>query len=386
MSQQPFGDIPLFRELSRILASGEGPLNLEIARQVALAVVAQAGVASAPSGPSPYAQAVRRSEEYVAGYSRLTPAEPATVAVLDRAGWATATLTEWRWLLEHLAGRFGEQMPGPGDGGGAAGLQAMMSQIGPLLMGIQTGTVIGSLASVALGAYDLPVPRDGRSGLLFVDQNVAEAARDYGIELDALRRWLALHHTARHVVAAGVPWFGRYLRGLLLEVIDSIEIDVSGIERRLIELQEGGMEALGSGLGAGDLLPIADTARRRAANRRLRALVALWEGYALRCADAIAPALVGEPARIDEAMTRRAVARDEGEALLARLLGLDLDRSLQTMGRTFCAAIVRLHGPEQLNRVWDAPDNLPTLQELRDPFAWIERVLGDGSDQELPPA
>jgi uncharacterized protein (DUF2342 family) len=42
---------------------------------------------------------------------------------------------------------------------------------------------------------------------------------------------------------------------------------------------------------------------------------------------------------------------------------------------TFCAAIVKLQGIEKLNLMWAAPDNLPTLDEVRDPFAWIERVL-----------
>jgi uncharacterized protein (DUF2342 family) len=25
--------------------------------------------------------------------------------------------------------------------------------------------------------------------------------------------------------------------------------------------------------------------------------------------------------------------------------------------------------------VWDAPDNLPSSEEIRDPFQWMERVL-----------
>jgi uncharacterized protein (DUF2342 family) len=36
---------------------------------------------------------------------------------------------------------------------------------------------------------------------------------------------------------------------------------------------------------------------------------------------------------------------------------------------------MRLHGIDALNRVWEAPDNLPALAEIKDPFAWIERVV-----------
>jgi uncharacterized protein (DUF2342 family) len=36
---------------------------------------------------------------------------------------------------------------------------------------------------------------------------------------------------------------------------------------------------------------------------------------------------------------------------------------------------VKLRGIRSLNSMWEAPDNLPTLEEIRDPFTWMERVL-----------
>jgi uncharacterized protein (DUF2342 family) len=73
-------------------------------------------------------------------------------------------------------------------------------------------------------------------------------------------------------------------------------------------------------------------------------------------------------------MARRAISPSEGESLLAGLLGLSFDRGLEQAGTTFCAAVVSLKGLQLLNRVWDAPDNLPALQEIKDPFKWMERV------------
>jgi uncharacterized protein (DUF2342 family) len=61
--------------------------------------------------------------------------------------------------------------------------------------------------------------------------------------------------------------------------------------------------------------------------------------------------------------------------MLSQILGVTFDRPLEAAGATFCAAIVKLHGIQALNRVWEAPDNLPGLEEIKDPFAWIERVL-----------
>jgi uncharacterized protein (DUF2342 family) len=93
----------------------------------------------------------------------------------------------------------------------------------------------------------------------------------------------------------------------------------------------------------------------------------------VHAARALAPEVVGDTARIDEGMARREAAASDGPDLLNGLLGISIDRAAEESGATFCAAVTRLKGPESLNRVWDAPDNLPDKEELRDPFAWIER-------------
>ena len=61
--------------------------------------------------------------------------------------------------------------------------------------------------------------------------------------------------------------------------------------------------------------------------------------------------------------------------MLSSILGVSLDRQLETSGATFCKAIVELRGLNALNRVWEAPDNLPSPEEIKDPFQWMERVL-----------
>ena len=39
-------------------------------------------------------------------------------------------------------------------------------------------------------------------------------------------------------------------------------------------------------------------------------------------------------------------------------------------GKRFCDAVVAEHGIEGLNRVWEGPEALPTLSELKRPEAW----------------
>jgi putative hydrolase len=377
MTQEPFGDIPLFREIQRLLASGGGPINYEIARQVAGAIAAQGGKGSPPSPESSRAldAAVHRSETILSGYTRLPLEEPLQVKLVDRSWWISSTLEAWKWLLEHLARRFLGEMGkmGPEDSGGNP-LQSAMEQVAPLLLGIQVGTLMGNLAREQLGRYDLPIPRDDDGHLFVLSVNVDALAGDYDVSGDRLQQWIALNEVARGLIFQRVGWLTRYFKGLLTELVDSIEIDTAALERRLMDLQAGGMESLEQTMNMEETLPIVPSHRHRRALDNIQALVALLEGYARNASSQVASEIVEEPSKIDEIMIRRATTSTDGERMLSGLLGLSFDRALEQSGATFCAAVVSLKGLPALNRVWEAPDNLPTLAEIKDPFQWIERV------------
>jgi putative hydrolase len=380
MAQEPFGDIPLFRELQRLLASGSGPLNFEIARQVATAMAVQG---SGDPSPDPSLQrllseAIHSAQDLVSGYTRLAPPEPAAARVVGRGWWASSTLEAWKWLLERLAGRFSEELArlGGEQAGEDNPMQAALGQLTPLLMGIQTGTLIGHLATESLGRYDYPIPRDDDGALFYVGPNVQETISGYGFDQKNFVTWLGLHDAARRLAMIAVPWTARYLRSLVIEVVDATELDVSDLERRVIDLQSQGMESLQEGLGPEAQLPIASTERHRRALDRLWALVAALEGYASHAAQAAGEQVIGaDLAQISEGMARRRASPSEGESLLSTILGISVDRALVTSGRTFCAAVVELKGLAALNRMWEAPDNIPTTEEIKDPFAWMERLL-----------
>ena len=374
----PFGDIPLFRELQRLLSAGGGPVNLEIARQIAGSVSAQGPTfGAAPEDPRYLADAVRQCEVLVAGYSRLAFDEPNRSTTYTRSEWAMKTIDAWRWLLEHLAARFTQELGRMGGEGEGQQIQAAMGQIAPLLMGMQAGTLVGQLSLEAVARYDVPIPRDD-DGLLFaVTPNVESICTDYGFDREDFYRWVAVHEVSRHLCAIATPWLDRYHRSLLIEIADATEIDVSDLERRMIELQSGGMEAFQEGVGAEGMLPLVSTERHKRALDRLHALVALREGYASLVADNVGPSVVKDLGQISEGMQRRRNSPSQGQGMLLSVLGVSVDRALEQSGRTFCNAIVELHGISSLNRVWEAPDNLPTIPEIKDPFAWAERILAD---------
>jgi putative hydrolase len=378
MSQQPFGDIPLFREIQKLLASSEGPINFELARQVALAAATQGRSDSQPDAATKrlYSEGVHAAEEVLSGYTRLDISEPAKVETVGPAWWVTSTLGAWRWLLEHVGEHFTKEMARLGQQSeGANPMTSAMGQVTPLLMGAQAGTLIGQLAGEALERYDFPIPRDD-DPLLFVVDNINSLARDYSFKHEDFARWLALSSVAHHLVVTSVSWVDRYLRSLLMAVIDAVEIDLADMERRLTELQGQGMESLEQS-GIESALPIVQSERHHKALERLRTFVAVLQGYASHATDAVATQLIPEASKIQEGMARRTASPSEGKTMLSSLFGISLDRQPAVSGSTFCAAIAKLKGMGALNQVWAAPDNLPTAEEIKDPFAWMERVLGE---------
>ncbi|MDQ3982949.1 MAG: zinc-dependent metalloprotease, partial [Actinomycetota bacterium] len=237
------------------------------------------------------------------------------------------------------------------------------------------GTLVGSLARDAVGRYDYPIPRDDDGRLLFVDPNLIALANDYDFDTTAFLRWLALGSAARHLVVRQRAWIVRYWRSLLIEVVDAMEIDVGELQTRMMDLQSQGPAALQEGMGAGATLPLVPTDRHRSALARLRSFLAALEGYARHASAAVGESLVGPAKQIEEGVTRHRLKGNEGEAMLAAILGVSFDRDLDGAGTTFCAAVVELKGIAALNSIWEAPDNLPSYDEIKDPFAWMERVV-----------
>ncbi|MDP9067234.1 MAG: zinc-dependent metalloprotease [Actinomycetota bacterium] len=378
---QPFGDIPLFRELQRILASGQGPVNFEIARQIAGTIATQtADPAPSPDAARRFSDAVREAELLLTGYTRLTLDEPVATKTIGRATWVLAALDGWRWLLESVASRFTSELSGVAGESRESPLgpmEQMMGQIAPLLLGIQIGTVIGHLANDVVARHDPPIPFEDDGALFFVTPNLDRLVDEYDFGAEAFARWLALHEAARQIVLTATPWVNRYFRSLLLALVDAIEIDTSDLERRLIDLQSGGPEALTAGAGLDQMFPVAQTERYQRALADLKSFLAVYDGYAEHAAAAVSSQLLGDTTRIDEGMARHRASPSEGKAMLASVLGIERDRSLETSGKTFCAAVVQLKGISALNIVWAAPDNLPTLPEIKDPFLWIERMLSE---------
>jgi uncharacterized protein (DUF2342 family) len=78
--------------------------------------------------------------------------------------------------------------------------------------------------------------------------------------------------------------------------------------------------------------------------------------------------------RLREGIDRRRRSQSGLSRVLARLLGMDLKLRQYEQGKRFCDAVVRDAGVAALHHVFSSPEALPTLRELQDHRAWLERT------------
>ncbi|HEX6843614.1 MAG TPA: zinc-dependent metalloprotease [Actinomycetota bacterium] len=383
MDPEALRDAPLFRELQRVMAAGAGgPVNWELARQVAVASAVEAGADPEPTEEDRrrLEEAVRVAELQVSAFSGLEmPAEMRKVEAVRRAEWVNANVASLKTLLEPAASRMSEALSRamreqlPEDAGPMAGL---LAQLGPLLQGTQVGQVLGLLAQHVLGQYDIAVPREGTATLRFVVPNLAAFERDWSLDPTEFRTLIAVHEVT-HRAEFARPWVRPHFVGLVDDFLSTLTIDVTAIQERFAALDPADPEALQRALGGEDEGALFGTVlddEQRLKLARVQAFMAAAEGYGDHVMHAIGASLLGTYPRITEAL-RRYREGEQGDPVFERLLGIDMKKEQYALGRRFCDTVAERSDEATLARMWDTAEAMPSLPELAEPTLWLSRTV-----------
>ena len=379
-SGDAWNDVPLFREIQRVLMSSSGPVNWELARQV--------GIASASFGtedPAPtdedrrgFDEAVRVAELQVAGFTGLeAPPDIARVEAVRRGQWVQSNIEGLRALLEPAATKIGdaiasaqrEAMPEQAQ----AGVAQLLGQLSPLLLGAQVGTVLGTLAQQVLGQYDIAVPRpDGAGALLFVVPNIARFEKDWSLDPTEFRTWIAIHEVT-HRFEFARPWALTRFRELIDDFTSTLTLDLDELQQRLASLDPSNPEGMQEMLaGQENLFGAVMDDEQRLKLGRIQAFMTAAEGYGDHVMHALGAQMLPSYARIDEAM-RRYRETEQVDPVFERLLGIEVKREQYRLGRAFCDTAVELTDETTLARMWDSAEALPSMPELEEPRLWLAR-------------
>ncbi len=375
-------------QLMQMLQSS-GPVNWEVARQVAAWVALEGGV-ERPVDPADHEQLdelVRAAQTHVVGATGLTATFRAPLRTLGPKAWADLHLEALRPVLEALAVNLGQVMRAPGAPGaevtpaeatpavpGGDPFAGLLGMLAPLLLGLQAGSMMGYLAQHALGRYDLPLPTSDEPSLSFVVANIDAFEDAWSLPRADLRFYLAVHEVV-HAAERSVPWAQARLVRLATEYVSGYELDTDAFQARFGSIDPNDPSSLGSIAEDPDaLLGAMQSPRQRDVLAQLQSLTAVFEGYADTILERVGHELIPSFGQIHEAMQRHRLERGEAERFVQTLLGLELEREHYERGAAFCAGVVERAGADGLNRLWEAEAMLPTAAELDAPGLWLARI------------
>jgi putative hydrolase len=132
--------------------------------------------------------------------------------------------------------------------------------------------------------------------------------------------------------------------------------------------------------GAGHWLERMMTPGQLATFQRTQALMSLLEGYSNHVMNAAGERLLPGFNLIHDRFERRNQNRSGLERAILRLTGLDLKMEQYQAGERFVDAVIATRDRAFLNRVWEGPGSLPSLEEIRAPARWIARLEGSATE------
>lgn len=377
------------------MGADDGPVNTELAHDVARQVVAQHGDTSIGQGTHrDVAQVVQVATLWLDQVTDLPRPEGGGVA-LSRAEWVERTLPLWLRLTTPVAeglqsamtsavqqqlSSFGEEgtpeIPGLPPGMNPA---AMMGQMEPMvrrmsgaMFGGQVGQAVGALAGEIVSGTEVGLPIMGDESVAVLPANVAAFAEGLEVDGGEVHLYLAVREAARARLFAGVPWLGPQLLTAVEDYARDITINTEGIEEAVRQIDPQDQEAMQQALGDSLFAP-EPSAAQQAALTRLETLLALVEGWVdVVTAQAVEQHLPHAEA-LAEAVRRRRATGGPAEKTFASLVGLELRPRRMRDAANLWAAIEDRHGRDARDEAWGHPDVAPTGADLDDPLGYVER-------------
>jgi len=356
-----------------------GPVNYDLARQLASSSIGFTAPVPATTA-SAIVDAVRLAETWLDGATTLPAGTSKTLAWTPN-DWVDNTLDTWKRLCDPVAQQISAVWASalPEEAKSMAGpLLSMISQMGGMAFGSQLGQALGKLSREVLTSTEIGLPLGPKGVAALMPQAIEEFSAGLEEPRSATLTFLAAREAAHHRLFSHVPWLPSQLLNAVEAYAKGIKIDMSGIE----ELAQGfnpaaladpaAMEQL---LNQGIFEP-KTSPEQTAALERLETLLALIEGWVQTTVTAALGDRMPGAAALSETMRRRRASGGPAEQTFATLVGLELRPRKLREAATLWERLTEAAGVDARDAVWQHPDLLPSADDLDDPAAFIDHVIG----------
>ena len=363
-----------------------GPVDWNRAEQVAISVAARqpAGGRAQLHGVD-FRDMARLAEDRVEANTGLrSMLGPAEVRILDRPDWIRANIASMRTLIDPVLARWldtagrndtDRRRRGlAGFGIPSFGMTGAVSAVSAQVAGAELGLVLGWMSARVLGQYDLLVGDAGDGDAVYlVGPNMTALEERFGFEPDQFRLWVTLHELTHRAQFTGVPWMREHFLGLVHRTLDLADPDPARIIGALREAVQN-RDAAGQRLRDGGLMAMVSTPEQQAVFQRVAGLMSLLEGHGDVVMDRAGADLIPSAERFARVLQERRRRANPMARFVQRLIGLEGKMNQYEAGERFISAIEAAEGERAVDRCWQHPDQLPTLDEVRDPQRWLARM------------
>ena len=385
--------------LGRMLqAGGDGPVNWDMARQIARSSEPQKsdpGVTDKER--TAVTDAVTLANHWLDSSSSFAADTSAAIA-WSRGEWVDGTIPAWQRIItpvaEHVQSAMTGMMGGQGMPEGIPGLdpaqlQSMMGplagmaqQLGAAMFANQAGQALGTLSGEVLSSSDIGIPLtpDGRPTLL--PANVNEFADGLGVPRQEVLLYVALRECAHQRLFRHVPWLRSRLEDAVAAYARGIRVDMSQMEDLVGRFDPSDPASMGEMMGNAEMFEIPQTPEQQAALARLETLLALVEGWVDHAVSAAVADRMPSLPQLTEAMRRRRAAGGPAEKPFANLVGLELRPRRLREASQFWARVEADGDLDSRDGYWGHPDLMPTAEDLDDLDGFFQR--SGAVDLELP--
>ena len=290
----------------------------------------------------------------------------------DRVDWINANIESFQRLMRPI-----EEIGLSAQGGSSIAAFAL-GGVNRTVVSAEMGLLLGYLAKKVLGQYDLALlggESDDGGNLYYVEPNIRMLETTLRLPSDEFRMWLALHETTHVFEFEGFPWVRPYFQGLLNEYFELMRSDADVLRNGFKGLRVLADRIRANDDGERSWIEAVMTPEQRGVFDRIQAVMSVVEGYSNHVMNAVGRDLLKDYDGIARRFEQRQRQRGVDEQLFARLTGLNLKMEQYRLGERFVNAVVEQRGKSAALTMWSSPEALPSMVEIRDPSAWMERVL-----------
>jgi putative hydrolase len=410
---QQFADV--LRQFADLLSWQGGPVNWDLAKNVARHAIAAAGDPSILDAQRrEITEAVRLADLWL-DEATTFPSGIRKIEAWSRSEWLEATFPVWAKLCDPIAAKgveamsgmlnvdpaqLGEDIPeemrqaleafggGAGGLGGLAGLSGMLRQIGGAMIGSQTGTAVGELAREVVGSTDIGLPLGPEGVAALLPAGVAQFGQGLSVDAGEVRLFLALREAAHHRLFAHVPWLRAHLLGAVEQYASGITVDMARLQEAIPDVDITNPEALRDALAGEGLFRPEDTPAQKAALVRLETALALVEGWVATVVSAASRDRLTHSEALAEAVRRRRATGGPAERTFATLVGLELRPRRLREAAAIWQGLTSARGIDGRDALWSHPDLLPASDDLENPDTFVhgqpELDISDLEDGDDP--